>query len=84
MAVCKTRDFPGRTTNTTSYIEDIHTALQANACCKVVFMTGDGLVEGLVGCEAAEVEGLAPGFFVETCCKIVVTRGGLVEAKFVS
>tara|TARA_R110002060_G_scaffold41132_2_gene52613 strand:+ start:420 stop:521 length:102 start_codon:yes stop_codon:yes gene_type:complete len=33
-----------------------------------MFVAGDGLVEGFVGGEAAEVKGLAPSFFVEAGC----------------
>jgi hypothetical protein len=39
-----------------------------------VFVTGDGLVEGLAVCEAAEVEGLAPAILVQVGSKIVVTN----------
>lgn len=37
-----------------------------------MFVSYDGLLEGFVCGEAAEVEGLAPAFFVEACGEVVI------------
>lgn len=49
-------DLPGRSTNTTANIENLHALLDTDAVCKVVLVASNGLVEWLAVCEAAEVE----------------------------
>lgn len=68
MAVCESSDLSCWSANSAAYVEDFHAAFQADPCCEIMLVSGNGLVEGFVGREAAEVEGLAPSFFVEACC----------------
>lgn len=44
------------TADTAANIKDLHALLDANLVCKVVLMTGNGLVERLADGETAEVE----------------------------
>lgn len=62
----------GRSTNTAAYVKDLHSLLDPDAMGKVVFVTGDGLTEGLAMGEAAEVERLAPSVLVQISGKIVI------------
>lgn len=76
-------DLSRGTTDTTANVENLRTLLDVDLVCEVVFMAGNGLVEGLADREAAEMEGLAPTVLVDVGSKVVVTvtRGGtLVEA----
>ena len=66
-------DFSGWSTNTTADIEDFVSVFDTNLRGEVVFVTGNGLVEGFTVCETAEVERLAPTVFVEIRAKIVIT-----------
>ena len=67
------RDFSGGSTNTAANIEDFVAVFDANLCGEVVFVAGDGLVERLAVCEAAEVEGLTPAVLVQIGSKVIVT-----------
>lgn len=49
-------DFSSGTTNTTANVEDFVSILDTNLRGEVVFVAGNGLVEALTVCEAAEVE----------------------------
>lgn len=62
----------GRAANTAANVEHLHALLDANAVCQVVLVTGNGLVKGLAGGEAAEVEGLAPAVLVQIGGQVVV------------
>lgn len=62
----------GWAANTAANIEHLHALLDANAVGQVVLVAGNGLVEGLAGGEAAEVEGLAPAVLVQIGGQVVV------------
>lgn len=62
--------------DTAANIKDLHALLDANLVCKVVLMTGNGLVEGLADGETAEVERLAPSELVDVGGKVVVAAIG--------
>lgn len=64
MCACELCDFSGWSTDTTADVKDLVSVFDADLGGEVVLMTGDGLVEGLAVCKAAEVEGLAPAIFV--------------------
>lgn len=53
-------------------VKNLHALLDANLVCKVVLMTGNGLVEGLPDGETAEVERLPPSELVDVGSKVVV------------
>lgn len=69
-------DFSCGSTDTATDIEDLHTLLDTNLVCKVVLMTGNGLVEGLADGETAEVERLAPAELVDVGGEVVVAAIG--------
>jgi hypothetical protein len=73
VAAGKLRDLPGRPTHTTADVEDSHALFDTSDECEVVFMAGDGLPEGLVGAEAAEVEALAPSILIEVGSEVVIS-----------
>jgi hypothetical protein len=61
-----------RSTDTAADVEDLHTFLDANLTCQVVFVTGNGLVEGFAVRETAEMEALAPAILVDVGSEVVV------------
>lgn len=63
----------GWSSYTAANIEDFVSILNTNLGGEVVFVSGNGLVEGLPVCESAEVERLAPSVFVEISSQVVVT-----------
>lgn len=67
------RNFSGGSTNSAANVEDFVAVFDADLCGEVVFVTRNGLVEGLAVCETAEVEGLAPAVLVEVGSQVVVT-----------
>lgn len=72
-------NFAGGSTNTAPDVKHALTLLNTNLVCKVMLVTGNGLVEWLADGEAAEVEGLAPSELVDVRGKVVVAamRGGM-------
>lgn len=60
------------TTNTTADIQNLHTILNPHAVSKVVFVTGNGLEEGLAAGESTEVERGSPSVLIEVGSKVVV------------
>ena len=66
-------NFSSWTTNSAANVENSVSVFDADLRGQVVFVTGNGLVEGLGVCEAAEVERLAPTVFVKVGAQIIVT-----------
>lgn len=61
-----------RTTDATADIKNLHTLLDTNLVCEVVFVAGNSLVERLADGETTEVEGLSPSVLVNIGGKVVV------------
>lgn len=68
-------NLPGRATNTTTNIQNLHVVLEVHDVGEVVFVTGESLFERLAECETAEVEGLAPTVLVKVGSQVVVVAG---------
>ena len=68
-------DLSGWSTNTASDIKNLHVLLDTDLVGEVVLVAGNGLVERLVGGEAAEVEGLSPAVLVEVGAQVIVVLG---------
>lgn len=62
----------GRTANTAANIKHLHAGLDTHLVGEVVFVAGDGLVEGLSVGKATEVEGCTPSVLVEIGSKVIV------------
>lgn len=67
-------NLPSGTSNTTSDIQNAHALLDVDHVGEIVLVTGNGLTERLVICEAAEVEALAPAILVQVGGEIVVAE----------
>lgn len=65
-----------RATNTASNIKNLVSILDTNLGSKIMFVAGNGLVEGFTVCESTEVERLSPTVLVEICSEVVVTGKG--------
>jgi hypothetical protein len=65
-------DFSGWTANSAPDVEDLVSIFDTNFGGQVMFVAGNGLVEGFAVCEAAEVEGLSPAIFVEVGAQVIV------------
>ncbi len=72
-------EFARRPDHTTAYVEEPISILDTNLRGEIVFMTGNGLVEGLPICEATEMERLAPTIFIEIRPEIVVPASTLAK-----
>lgn len=56
MAPSESCDFSGRSSNTTSDIQNLVSILDTNLCSEVVFVASNGSVETFTVCESAEME----------------------------
>lgn len=73
VAASKLDNLPRWATHTATNIEDFHIALDANAGCQIVLVTGNGLREGLSIREPAKMKGFTPSVFVEVRGKVIVS-----------
>jgi 4-hydroxy-3-methylbut-2-enyl diphosphate reductase IspH len=71
----KLDNLASRAAHTASHIENTHVIAQAHLVRKVVFMTGNGLIERFTVSKAAKMEALAPAVLVEVGCEVIVMSG---------
>lgn len=72
VCACKLGNLTSRSTDTAANIEHGLALLNADLVCKVVLMTGNGLIKWLANGKAAEVEGLAPAELVNVGGEVIV------------
>lgn len=72
MHIPELRDLSSRPADSTSDVQYLHSFLETHSSREVVLVSCDCLEQWLVGCETAEVEGLAPCLFVQAGSKVVV------------
>lgn len=72
MAASKGRNLSGWAANTAAHVKNFHVTFDSDLSCDEVFVSGNGLLEWLAGCETTKVKGPAPSIFVKVGRKVVV------------
>ena len=73
MSASEFHNLPSWSANTTTDIENLHSLLDADLICEIMFMSGNGLLKWFTVCKPAEMERLAPAILIQVCYEIVVT-----------
>lgn len=72
VAASEFSNFAGRAADTATNVQHLHAVLDADLVCKVMFMSGNGLVKVLANRVSAEVERLAPPVLIQVRGQVIV------------